>query len=247
MRKDALSIGSLGGWSDMTYSGSDDRIKKILNNIPPESDVLHLGAAHHTPDSVDREDWLHRHLASIARELVGVDIAEAGVKKLRDLGYQIHLADVQDFELGRKFNVVVAGELIEHVERAGALLRCIRSHLGPDGILIITTPNPWSILNVAQALWRDVHVHPEHVAWYDSTTLRQLVERMGFEVDSISYTRTPRFAKGWVLSSMLTRIGLKRIGGASIVLVGHPSMQIPASEPDQARVRLDLGQRAGTT
>ena len=56
-------------------------------------------------------------------------------------------ADAEEFDLGRSFEVVWAGEIIEHLSCAGGFLDAARRHLEPGGRLVITTPNAFAVSN----------------------------------------------------------------------------------------------------
>lgn len=88
-----------------------------------------------------RKDWLYGKLVEVAKKVVGVDLQEEGVRKLREKGYEVICADVTTMDLGQKFDVIVAGEIIEHLPNQGLFLKNMKRHLKRDGVLIITTPN----------------------------------------------------------------------------------------------------------
>lgn len=80
-------------------------------------------------------------------EFVGVDISERAVKAARKWVERDHVANasfVQMFEgvLGtfEKFDVIIAGEVLEHVIDPWKLLADLKGALKPGGCLIITTP-----------------------------------------------------------------------------------------------------------
>jgi 2-polyprenyl-3-methyl-5-hydroxy-6-metoxy-1,4-benzoquinol methylase len=56
---------------------------------------------------------------------------------LRERGYNAVAGDACSVDLGQKFEVVVAGEIIEHVENPGALVRNLARHVAPNGKLIL--------------------------------------------------------------------------------------------------------------
>jgi SAM-dependent methyltransferase len=67
-----------------------------------------------------------------------------------DLDYPFRVGDVG----GRLFNVIVASEIIEHVENPSLLLRSCASALAPDGLLIVTTPNVADVASRLQWFFR---------------------------------------------------------------------------------------------
>jgi cyclopropane fatty-acyl-phospholipid synthase-like methyltransferase len=124
----------------------------------------------------------HFHIAKAARRCVGVDIVAGEVERRRNAGYDVRLANVETMQLGETFDVIVAADLIEHVSNAGAFLDRAREHLHTKGLLCVVTPNLWSANVVLKSLAGiQSQVNPEHTCWYDPVTLRQLLERHGFE------------------------------------------------------------------
>ncbi|MEM3171085.1 MAG: class I SAM-dependent methyltransferase [Candidatus Hadarchaeales archaeon] len=121
--------------------------------------------------------WLHREIVKHAKSVLGMDILKKNIQWARKKGYKVVYGDAENFSLGRKFDVIVAGELIEHLSNPGLFLSCAKAHLRSNGILVLTTPNaffPSHILLDANA--------PDHVQLYTKRILRQLLEANGFEI-----------------------------------------------------------------
>lgn len=154
--------------------------------------MLHVGCADFASKGdwtahLDPSRWLHGRLARVAAELVGVDVSAEAIAYLRDVMRvpNLHVADVGEVhELGlARFDVVVAGEIIEHLPDASALFRSAHAVLRPGGSLLVTTPNAYCLrrfVRVVAAASESVHV--DHVAWYSYRTLARAGERGGFAV-----------------------------------------------------------------
>jgi len=158
--------------------------------------VLDLGAADASHLDVHRAvgEWLHARLAAVASACVGVDLDRAAVERLRAEGWDVRHGDVTSLQLGETFDVVVAGELIEHVTDAGALLDACARHLTPGGLLVLSTPNAFALHaspGILSPLVRNRGIHPDHVAWYCATTLEQLLARQGWGPIEIGYGASP--------------------------------------------------------
>ena len=148
-----------------------------------------------------RGSWLHEVLAAEARELVGVDADAYGVERARALGYEAHAADVERREeiAGLELEpaeIVVAGELVEHLGRPGDFLEAVKPLVVADGLLVLTTPNAHSLTNVLGALLGRELVNPDHVAWLSWRTLATLLGRHGWTLESLAYYRFPRVEGG---------------------------------------------------
>jgi SAM-dependent methyltransferase len=148
-----------------------------------------------------RGTWLHEVVVAEARDAVGVDADEAGVARARDLGFDAHVADVESRAalegLGLDpADVVVAGELLEHLDRPADFLEAVKALVASDGLLVLTTPNAHSLTNVLGALAGRELVNPDHVSWLSFRTLATLLERHGWQLDRIVYYRFPHVGGG---------------------------------------------------
>ena len=133
--------------------------------------VVHVGFVDELGEQmVEGHVWLHARLAEVASELVGLDSSERGVAWAQAQGYEAHLVDCQSEEDVRALSlapadVVVAGEILEHLDAPGPFLRAMRLLAKPDGELLVTTPNAYRLLNFLAPLSGRELVHPDHTLW----------------------------------------------------------------------------------
>lgn len=166
----------------------DDHKIRFVTSRCRDAEVLDLGCVHHSTENIETEYWVHGALKSVARRVVGLDIDRAGVDELHRRGYEVVLGDASDFSLGEQFDVIVAGDIIEHLVNHEGFFRSCRDHLRPGGSLLVSTPNPWYWRNVAKsALFSEVNTNPQHTCWLCVRTLRQLSARFGFKVHEVEF------------------------------------------------------------
>lgn len=93
---------------------------------------------------------------------------------------RITYGNMETVNLGAKFDLVVAGDVIEHVSNQGLFLDNIKRHLKEDGRLVLTTPN---------AKWPTVFLKPNvtHTFWHDKYTLTCILNRHGYEVEYFKF------------------------------------------------------------
>src|SRR5688572_23739558 len=117
----------------MRYVQRDDAIIDMARSRK----VLHLGCVGNTDPEVSDSDRvrlakksLHWSLSQIAT-VVGVDHGEATVNQYRNLGIftNIVVGNVErlyELEINETFDVIVAGDVIEHISNPGLMLEGIK-------------------------------------------------------------------------------------------------------------------------
>ncbi len=179
----------------------DDAKITFFSRLVENKSVLDVGVVQHEMDKVGNSTWLHRALSIKANKILGLDIDKKGVDFLNSKQFNVIHADAQNFKLGKIFDVIIAGDLIEHLDNPGGFLECVKAHLAPGGVLAISTPNPFWWKTYLHVLVRgDSCPHPEHTCWYCEKTLVQLLNRHGFEVDTLKYGTV------YILSTLYQRI-----------------------------------------
>jgi SAM-dependent methyltransferase len=150
--------------------------------------VVHIGFVDFGCQTLNEQSgaWLHDHLARTASELIGLDLDPAGVDDARRRGYEAHAVDCRDVDAVRALglppaDLVVAGEVIEHLDDPGSFLDGLHALVAPGGLLVVTTPNASGLVNAAALLGNLEVNHPDHVALYTCTTLDTMLARHHWE------------------------------------------------------------------
>jgi SAM-dependent methyltransferase len=160
--------------------------------------VLHLGCTNwpYTQDAIDSGTLLHFELEKTAGELYGFDFDQEGLDVLAKSGgknlFRADLEKLDEVPLDETFDVIVAGEMIEHLSNPGLFLQGIQRFMTPETRLIITTINAYSGMRFAIYGLRgkggvNEPVHPDHVAYYSYKTLKLVVERANLDVDEFCF------------------------------------------------------------
>jgi len=170
------------------YREWDNRDKQIVNTCVNKK-VLDIGIVGINEKSQESDDWLHGKIKKVASELVGIDIDKKSIDILAAKGYNVKYADCEDFNLNDKFEVIVAGELIEHLNNVGKFLESVKRHMNNESLFVLTTPNSVSFYNFANMLWfgRLPCNNKEHTHWHNIHTIKRALENHGFEISEISY------------------------------------------------------------
>ena len=168
-----------GPWGEGSLADRYEVVRPLLGN----GSVLDIGCA----SRYGRPDWLHGLLAKDVDDLVGIDIDVDKIEKVQAAGYDVRLTDAREFDLGRKFDAVFAGELIEHLDDFRGFLANVRRHLDPGGRLVLTTPNAFYVGNFVYRFGGHGQVHPEHTCWFCEDTLRRTLQINGFSQVDIMF------------------------------------------------------------
>lgn len=187
----------------------DDVFDFILRQATGKS-VLNVGAAGGVEGYLpaNREIWLHERLGRVARELVGVDIDSDSIEYAARHGVEIGWADCESMELGRRFDVIVMSDVIEHLNAPARAVEVLVRHLSPGGKLLVTTPNPTQYGLVLRALLRGrPSVYYDHMSCFLPEHVQAMCDRFGFRLTSVYFfghvdRRTPRT----VMRSRLRRL-----------------------------------------
>jgi len=110
-------------------------------------------------------------LASLGYQVTGLDVHGPSVDAARRLNPYANAAfrqaDPATVAKGEeRFDVVVASEVLEHLQDPLACLRVLRGLLAAGGILILTTPNGYGWFELEQWLWDDLGLGAAVLWWH---------------------------------------------------------------------------------
>lgn len=167
-----------------------DRVNYLLEKCQDKS-VLHLGCV----DSpflearIHNEELLHQKIMkSNVAGLWGVDIDTNGIRTMRDHLkidnlYVGNIEILEDIDLGKKvFDVVLAPEIIEHINSPGLFMQKISDFLHVNGQLVITVPSALNLKIFFHGILGREKVHADHNYYFSPSTLKHFIESNGFEV-----------------------------------------------------------------
>lgn len=136
-------------------------------------------------------------------DAAGIDLSEAAVDLCRRRGLDASNTDFFDRSLDtQRFDVIVMSELVEHVPAPQRFLSRAESLLEPGGVLYLTTPNFGSLARrMLGERWSVMH--PEHIGYFEPSTLKDMVCRetdlraLEVEARNIAPSTFVAWARGW--------------------------------------------------
>lgn len=182
---------------------------EIIKKYIIGKNVLDIGCVDHDWEkaiSEKKDFWLHGFICRYAKSCIGVDINKEEIKKLNKAGYICIAGTVESIDLGRNFDVVVAGELIEHLYNPGQFLENIKKKMNEGAVVLISTPNPLFLWKFIQVLIKGAPVvNEEHTCWFDPKTLAYLLTQHDFIIKEVYWTTLYNYHKAHYLVEYLSR------------------------------------------
>jgi 2-polyprenyl-6-hydroxyphenyl methylase/3-demethylubiquinone-9 3-methyltransferase len=157
------------------------RLAFLLERVPASAAVLDVGCG---------EGVFAHALREAGADVTGVEVAREPLRRARERypGLELRLLDgearwpLQD----GSFDLVWAGEVIEHVADTGACLGEIRRVLRPGGALLLSTPDHGPLTRArlaisSRAFAERFDPRSDHLRFYTRHSLRAVLELAGFE------------------------------------------------------------------
>lgn len=155
-----------------TVSDSYERRRQRLIAAHARGRILDLGHAQLINPYLDRT------------QVTGVDLLEP----VQPSGYREDLVgsvmELDQVVGDRRFDTVIAAELIEHLERPYDFLRSVRQVVADDGCLVLTTPNPLGFPVLLLEFLRSTQrfYAADHTFYFLPRWVRRMLELTGFEL-----------------------------------------------------------------
>lgn len=131
--------------------------------------------------------WGHELIKNKVNYLLGIDLNKE-ILHLDKQQYNYELKNAEEFDYNHKFNVIYAGDLIEHVSNPGKFLESCRKSLTKGGTIIISTPNTFNLFNIIEKLVKlEPAINHDHIAYYNIKSFYALVSRYGLHLEKIAF------------------------------------------------------------
>jgi 2-polyprenyl-3-methyl-5-hydroxy-6-metoxy-1,4-benzoquinol methylase len=141
--------------------------------------------------------YLARPLVDRGNTVVGLELDPAAALEAEAYCERVLVGDVETMalELERaSFDVVLCGDVLEHLRAPVATLARLRPFLRPEGRLVLSTPNVanWAIrLSLLAGRWRYTDrgiLDRSHTYLFTRRTLQETLEAAGYRVERVDFT-----------------------------------------------------------
>lgn len=190
---------------------------RFLLDLVRNRKALHLGCAgglltdealEQYAHKFDASRNLHARMANAAAHMTGVDLSgeKIAVMSAAGLPSNFVVADITSDclvpTLGDTYEVVVLGDVIEHLDNAGLALRNCAALLSDRGVLVITTNNAFYFGGLVKLLANYESVNSEHTCYYSYRTMTRTLAQAGLKSTGFWYGRHKRTAFSTVFDRM---------------------------------------------
>lgn len=161
--------------------------RRMLDLVPAGGRALDAGCS---------SGYLAERLVQRGFEVVGLELdADAGQAAERWCT-QVIVGDVERMEIpleAESFDLVLCGDIVEHLRDPGAALAKLRPLLKPGGRLVLSTPNVanWAIrLSLLFGRFRYTErgiLDRTHAHFFTRSTLRETIERSGYRIETLDH------------------------------------------------------------
>ena len=156
-----------------------------------------VGEGKHVLDSGCSSGYLARPLVQRRCTVVGIEQDPVAAERARKVCVEVFVGDAEEMELPfepASFDVLLCGDLVEHLRDPERFLTRIRPFLRPDGRLVLTTPNVANWANRLGLLigrWRYTDrgiLDRTHLHLFTRATLVETLDRAGYRVVELDHT-----------------------------------------------------------
>lgn len=143
----------------------------------------------------------------------GIEVNENAAQIAREVCDRVHVADIERFKVseivaGESYDVVVFGDVLEHLINPLAVLEDVRNVLRPNGVVVASIPNIAHGAIRLALLRGDFDYQPlgilddTHIRFFTFKTLNELFTKAGFEIEEIERTTVDIFSGSDLLPTL---------------------------------------------
>lgn len=163
--------------------------EKIILDYCANKKVLHIGACDwpFTKQKMQKNNLLYSRIDSVCSEQLGIDLDKESIGYLNSLNRfknsRIAHSDMNEMDkIDFDADVIVMGEVIEHLMNLEIALSNIAKLKSDRCVLIVTTPNALDFRNILNGLRSVEMCHFDHKVLFSFKTLTQLLTANKFRV-----------------------------------------------------------------
>ena len=143
----------------------------------------------------DKDLDTHHLISKVSNKLAGIDISKSKIEFMRMNGFKdLYIEDICDpnFNHGKKYQVILFPNIIEHLDNVGLALTNIKKMMDKNSKLIITTNNAFDIVVIIKLLFNYESVHPEHTSYFSYLTMKRVLFMNQYKIEKFYYANNEK-------------------------------------------------------
>jgi len=217
-RESSYYEGGACGYADASYTAQESALratfKRLLHNLAgrglTSGDLLEIGCGY---------GYLLDEARPFFDRRVGTEFSAQGAEIARKTGADVFVGGIEQVSLERKFDCVIATQVIEHVYEPLTFVRQLANHTKPGGHIVIAAPDIGGALRKAMGRRWPSFKAPEHVLYFDFRTLSALMHQAG-----LTNVRRLPYPHAFPLGLLTAKFGL-----TMPPLLARPKVWVPAT------------------
>ena len=130
----------------------------------------------------------------------GIDIDSEAVKEAQKR-CNAYVLDISKDKVPGKYDIIVLGDILEHLEDPLKILSSLKENLNNDGYIIVSIPN---IVNIYPRLkiffgnfdYKEKGIFDRtHLKFFTRKSFKEFIKRAGFKIEKLEYTPIPIYLK----------------------------------------------------
>ena len=166
-------------------------IANYVRKLEPKSKILDIGCADMPEVSITKPSLLHKQIVDAAPEgveVVGFDQNRERVDQLVSQGYNCICGNILNPSIDDQYDLLVAGEIIEHLHDQESFFRSVAKLLKSGGTALISTPNPNGVMSVlGYWLISEERGGEGHLLWQSPKTVRNVAADKGLILKQVHH------------------------------------------------------------
>lgn len=177
----------------------------LITNIIRDKNVIHIGCSDHIQiikEKIKNNIWLHKLISENAKSCIGIDIDKESIEYIeKEIGFKnvYHgdiLTDTFNVISEKKWDYVVFGEIIEHLDNPVNFLKVFKSRYAENvSKFIISVPNIYNKLHFSNMRKYKEVINTDHRFWFTPYTINKVAVSAGYYPDKIIYTNLVKLSK----------------------------------------------------
>jgi SAM-dependent methyltransferase len=221
-RQPSYYEGGACGYADTSYTAQESALratfKRLLHNLADRrltgGALLEVGCGY---------GYLLDEARPYFDRRVGTEFSLEGAEIARATGAEVFVGGIEQISADRKFDCVLAVQVIEHVYHPSTFVKQLTRHTQPGGHIVVATPDMGGVLRKTMGRYWPSFKVPEHVGYFDFRSLSRVMEGAG-----LSDVRGLPYPHAFPLGLIMAKFGLNIPSAFGRVKVWVPATTVAA-------------------